>query len=136
MPKSRHETPVAHLYAPRFPHDALEVIANRKGLERLINTLIEAVDQGRSEGHLRSADGYDAPIRVTRIEGRRRAEDWRRAGSPFWDIDDPFVARVVSLTEENDRLRQVIATLRRERKSLLSVDEPHADDPAGEMLEP
>ena len=47
---------------------------------------------------------------------------WRRSGSPYWDIDDPLIARVLDLTEENSRLRQVVASLRRERKAIGEVD--------------
>jgi hypothetical protein len=122
MSKPESIAPIVHIHAPRYPHDAVEIIGSRKGLERIINTLIEAVDQGHGVVTVESADGHASHVCVTRLEGRRRPEEWRRSGSPMWDVDDPFVARIVDLTEENDRLRDVIALLRRERKSLPSVD--------------
>jgi hypothetical protein len=127
MASSKAPSLIAHVHAPRFPHETLEIFGNRKGLERLINTLIEAVDQGRAEGAVESADGRASHVCVTCLEGRRRPEEWRRSGSPFWDVDDPFVARIVDLTEENDRLRDVIALLRRERKSLSTAENPAED---------
>lgn len=123
MPQREPQPPIAHLHAPRYPQETVEIIGNRKGLERLINTLIAAVDQGDAQGVIRSAEGHDASVRATCLEGWRRSEDWRRSGSPRWDIDDPFVARIVDLTEENDRLRELIAVLRGERKAVRSVDD-------------
>ncbi|MDR3635291.1 MAG: hypothetical protein P4L84_15915 [Isosphaeraceae bacterium] len=123
MPKPESIAPIAHLHPPRYPHEAVEIIGNRKGLERLIHTLIEAVDQGYAVGTVESADGYAAHVCVTCLEGRRRPEEWRRSGSPLWDIDDPFVARIMDLTEENDQLRDVIKLIRRERKSRTSVQQ-------------
>ncbi len=131
MSKNDFEPSIAHIYAPRFPEDMIEIIGNRRGLERMINALIEAVDQGQGEAFVRSCDGYDSALQVTCLEGARRLEEWERSGSPYWDIDDPFVARIVDLTTENTRLRQLIASLRRERKSLLAVEEagtPLTDD--------
>ena len=66
-------------------------------------------------------------MRVTRLDGDRRAEEWLRSGSPCWDIDDPMIARVLELMEENARLRQVVASLRRERKSLRGIDRSGGD---------
>ena len=44
------------------------------------------------------------------------------SGSPHWDVDDPLIARILDLTEENPRLRRVISGLRRECKSIMEVD--------------
>ena len=129
MSTNHVDASIAHIHAPRFPEDMLEIIGNRRGLERLINALIEAVDQGRGEAFVRTADGYDSAVQVTCLDGSRRAEEWQRSGSPYWDIDDPFVARILDLTAENTRLRQLIASLRRERKSLLTVEDSGASDP-------
>jgi len=120
-PQRESQPPIAHLHAPRYPHETVEIIGNRKGLERLINTLIAAVDQGHAEGVVWSADGHDAYVRATCLQGRRRNEEWNRSGSPLWDVDDPLVAQIVGLTEENDRLRQVIALMRQERKAVATV---------------
>jgi hypothetical protein len=124
MPEPRPEQPIAHIYAPRFPDDPVEIIGNRRGLERLINALIDAVSRGDGQGQVRTSDGFDTSVRVTCLEGKRRPEEWRRSRSHHWDIDDPLVARVLDLSEENRRLRQVISSLRRDRKSIELVDDP------------
>jgi hypothetical protein len=122
MPKKLPDTPIAHIHAPRFPHDPVEIIGNGRGLERLINALIDAVDLGAGEGEVSTSARESFAVRITCLEGDRRAEEWRRSGSPHWDIDDPMIARVLDLTEENTRLRHVVASLRRERKSIQEVD--------------
>ena len=57
-------------------------------------------------------DGFEAEAWVACLDGPRREEDWRRSGSPYLDVDDPLVARVINLTEENARLRNTILLLR------------------------
>jgi hypothetical protein len=37
-------------------------------------------------------------------------------------VDDPRIARILDLSEENDRLRRVISALRHLRKSVTQVD--------------
>ena len=134
MAKSGYEAPIACVHTSRYPNEPVEIIGNRKGLERLINVLIEAVDQSRAEGFIQSSDGHEAPVSATCLEGVRRPEEWRRAGSPLWDIDDPFIARIVELTEENERLRGLIALLRRDRKRLSQVDDPAEPGAAGDRI--
>jgi hypothetical protein len=124
MAEIRVASPIAHIHGPRYPHESVEIIGNRKGLERLINTLIEAVHQGQAQAAVESADGYASHVTATCLDGRRRPEEWRRSGSPLWDVDDPFVARILTLTEENDRLRGVISLLRRERKLPQPAENP------------
>jgi hypothetical protein len=118
MPAKRPECPIAHIYAPRFPHEPIDIIGNRAGLERLICVLIDAVGESRAKGPVFTSDGHDSEVRVVCLEGERRPEEWRRAGSPRWDVDDPLIARIVDLTEENSRLRRLIAELRRRCKSI------------------
>jgi hypothetical protein len=122
MPAKRQEDPIAHIYAPRFPHEPIDIIGNRAGLERLICILIDAVGESRARGPILTSDGLEFEVRAVCLEGQRRPEEWRRAGSPHWDIDDPRIARIVDLTEENARLRQLIAQLRRDRKSITKAD--------------
>ncbi len=124
MREPSSELPIAHLYAPRFPHESVEIIGNRRGLEHLINVLIDAVSLGNGRGEIRTSDGFDSEVRVTCLEGKRRREEWARSGAPRWDIDDPLLARIWDLTVENDRLRQVVLSLRRDRKSSRLVDDP------------
>jgi hypothetical protein len=123
MPAKRPESPITHIYAPRFPHEPIEIIGNRPGLERLICILIDAVGERRAKGPVCTSDGCDSEVRAICLDGPRRPEEWRRAGSPRWDVDDPLIAQIVDLTEENSRLRRVIADLRRERKSVTKVDQ-------------
>jgi hypothetical protein len=122
MSEMSHDEPRAHVYAPRFPHDPIEIIGNRRGLERLINALIDAITLDRGTGFVQSCEGQTSELRVTRLEGKRRPEEWRQSGSPYWDVDDPLMARILDLTEENTRLRKIITTLRCERKSVVNVD--------------
>ena len=122
MPANRPEFPIAHIHAPRFPHEPIDIIGNKPGLARLINVLIDAVGQGRANGPIFTSDGADSEVRATCLQGQRRSEEWRRAGSSHWDIDDPLIARILDLTEENGRLRRVISGLRRERKPITKVD--------------
>ena len=105
-PKSRPA--ILHVHGPRFPHDAVEIFGNTAGLERLINALIDAVNVGRGRCEFMVRDGFEAEARVACLDGPRRDEDWRRSGSPYLDVDDPLVARVVELTEENARLRNTL----------------------------
>jgi hypothetical protein len=123
MPANRPVHPIAHIYASRYPHEPIDIIGNRQGLERLICILIDAVGESRAKGPVFTSDGFDSEVRAICLEGQRRPEEWRRAGSPRWDVDNPLIARIVEITEENRRLRRVIAELRRERKSLTKADQ-------------
>jgi hypothetical protein len=122
MPANRPEFPIANIFSPRFPHEPIDIIGNKAGLERLINILIDAVGESQAKAPIFTSDGFDSEVRAICLQGERRPEEWRRAGSPHWDVDDPRVARIVDLTQENARLRRVIAQLRRERKSITKVD--------------
>ncbi len=100
-------------------------------MERLINTLIDALSFGRAGCEITSSDGYSSEVRAACLEGRRRAEEWTRSGSPYWDIDDPMVARILDLTEENRRLRELVSTLRLQRQPIPQVEyeeSPEDDD--------
>jgi hypothetical protein len=97
----------------------------------LIHVLIDAVDLGCGVGEMCTSEGEAFAVRVTRLDGDRRPEEWRRSGSPYWDIDDPLIARVLDLTAENRRLRQVVGSLRRERKSIKEVDYSGGDGATG-----
>ena len=122
MPKLRPEPPIIHIYAPRYPEDLVEIIGNDKGLKRLIAVMIAAVNAGRGDSRVCTSDGHESAVSVTCLPGSRRPEEWSRSGSPCWDVDDPLVARILDLTEENHFLRQAIATLRHERKSIMDVE--------------
>jgi len=122
MPANRPEDPIANIYAPRFPHEPIDIMGNQPGLERLINVLIDAVGQRRAKGAVSTSDGHFSEVRATCLQGRRRPEEWRRAGSPRWDVSDPLIARIMELTEENERLRKVVSALRHLRKSIQKVD--------------
>jgi hypothetical protein len=123
MPPSPRELPIAHVHAPRFPEDPIEIIGTRRGLKHLIYTLIDAGTIGVAISDLCDAEGHDTPVRVTCLRnGGRRPEQWRRSGSPLWDVNDPLIARIVALTDENQRLRESVAALRRERKGLVEFD--------------
>jgi hypothetical protein len=121
MPDKVIDRPIVQIFSSRFPHDPIEIIGNRLGLDRMINTMIDAVTLGRGTGEIYSSDGYDSEILVACLRGKRRAEEWRRAGSPQWDIDDPLIARIVDLTQENERLRKIISMLRCERKPVVDA---------------
>ncbi len=127
MPAKKPNSAILRVHAPRFPQDPVEFLGNRRGLERLINALIDAVDLGRAAGEVCTSEGETFAVRVTRLDGDRRPEEWRRSGSPCWDIDDPMITRVLELMEENARLRQVVASLRRERKSIGGIDRSGGD---------
>ena len=127
MPAKKPHPAILHVHAPRFPQDPVEFLGNRRGLKRLINALIDAVDLGSGAGEVFTSEGETFAVRVTRLDGDRRPEEWRRSGSPYWDIDDPMIARVLELMQENARLRQVVASLRRERKSLRGIDRSGGD---------
>jgi hypothetical protein len=122
MPANRPEDPIVNIYAPRFAHEPIDVIGNQRGLERLINVLIDAIGEKRAKGLVATSDGHHSEVRATCLQGRRRPEEWRRAGSPRWDVSDPLIARIMELTEENERLRKVISALRHLRKSVQKVD--------------
>jgi hypothetical protein len=122
MPAKQPQSPIAHVFAPRFPHEPVDFIGNRPGLERLICILIDAVGENWAKGSVVTSDGQECEVRAVCLEGKRRPEEWRRAGSPRWDLDDPLIARIVDLTEENGRLRRVIAELKGERKSIRKID--------------
>lgn len=130
MEAPKSESPVVHVYGPRFPNEAIEVFGNKRGLERVINALIDAINVGVGGGEVFANDGARSPLRAACITMHGRSEDWTRSGSPYWDLSDPYVAQIVRLAEENDRLKQTIATLERERerrndgqpKSLTTLD--------------
>lgn len=116
---SRNHPAILHVHGARFPHDAVEVFGTTAGLERLINALIEAVNVGRGRCEFLARDGFEAEARVACLDGPRRGEDWRRSGSPYLDVDDPVVARVIELTEEVSRLRNTVRVLRGEPRPAL-----------------
>lgn len=122
MPNDRHPLPITQIYAPRFPSDPIEIIGNEDGLERLINALIEAISTGSGQTELTSSDGFESEVRAVCLDGNRRAEEWARSGTPYWDIDDPLVARILDLTEENRKLRDLVSALRAERKPIHHVE--------------
>ena len=106
-----HVPPIAHIHGPRFPRDPVEIFGTTTGLERLINALIEAVNNGRGRCEILVSDGFESEVRMACLDGDRRAEEWRRSGSPYLDVDDPLVARIIELTDEVDRLRQIVQRL-------------------------
>ena len=122
MSKKHSEPATINIFAPRFPGDLIEIIGNRGGLERLIDTLIGAVNEGRDRAEVCTSDGFSSELKVTYLQGPRRPEEWRQSGSPHWDIDDPVVARILDLTEENRHLRQTILALRGARQAIETVD--------------
>lgn len=116
------ESPIIHIHGQRFPQDPVEIFGTTTGLERLIYALIDAVNLGRGRCEFIVSDGYDAEVRVACLDGQRRSEEWRRSGSPYLDVEDPLVARIMDLTEENSSLRQTINVLRSGRTAGLSAD--------------
>lgn len=124
--------PITQIYAPRFPGDPIEIIGNQEGLELLINAVIDAVSTGSGQTELSSSDGFESEVRAVCLEGNRRAEEWARSGTPYWDIDDPLVARILDLTEENRRLRDLVSALRAERKPIHHVEYHTAADEGDE----
>ena len=112
------ERPIVHIYPPRYPHEAVEIIGNQRGLENLVNAVIDAVGEGSGRCEISTSDGHASEVRAIRLKGRRRPEEWRRSGSPYWDIANPLVATILDLSEENSRLRQAIASRRAEREVL------------------
>jgi hypothetical protein len=90
----------------------VEIFGSTTGLERLINALIDAVNTGRGRAEFMVRDGNEGEVRVACLDGPRRDEDWRRSGSPYLDVDDPLIARIIELTEEVSRLRRAMALLR------------------------
>ncbi|MGE3818596.1 MAG: hypothetical protein AB7I30_04125 [Isosphaeraceae bacterium] len=108
-----HATPaILHIHGQRYPEDPVEIFGSTAGLERLINALIDGVNTGRGRCSFVVRDGFEAEVRVACLDGPRRDEDWRRSGSPYLDVDDPLIARIIELTEEVARLRRAIALLR------------------------
>ncbi len=115
MPDPKHEPPVLHIHGQRFPHDPVEIFGTTTALERLINALIEGVNIGRGRSQFIVSDGYESEVRIACLNGHRRGEEWRRSGSPYLDVDDPLVARIIELTDEVTRLRQTVQMLRAPR---------------------
>ncbi len=115
MPSPKHEPPVLHIHGQRFPHDPVEIFGTTSGLERLVNALIEAINTGRGHCEFLVSDGYEAALSIACLNGQRRGEEWRRSGSPYLDVDDPLVARIIELTDEVTRLRQTVQMLRAPR---------------------
>ncbi|GAC1475966.1 MAG: hypothetical protein NVSMB9_29520 [Isosphaeraceae bacterium] len=119
---SRSEPPILHVHGSRFPHDPVEIFGTTPALQRLINALIDAVHEGQGRCEFHGRDGYESEVRANCLDGPRREEDWRRSGSPYLDVDDPVVARIIDLTDENERLRQTINLLRVNRPAIVPVD--------------
>ena len=115
MPDKRHEPAILHIHGQRYPHDVVEIFGTSAGLEQLVNALIDAVHDGRGRGEFMVSDGCEGEVRVARLDGRRRSEEWQRSGSPYLDVEDPLIARIIELTEDNARLRQTLNALRNNR---------------------
>ena len=109
------QPPVLHVHGQRFPHDPIEIFGTTVALERLINALIEGVTTGQGRCEFMVRDGHESQVRVACLNGHRRGEEWRRSGSPYLDVDDPLVARIIELTDEVSRLRQTVQMLRTPR---------------------
>ena len=103
---------ILHIHGQRFPHDPIEIFGTSPGMERLINALIEALNTGRGRSRFLVRDGFDAEVHAVRLDGPRREEEWRRSGSPYLDLEDPLVARIIQLSEEVARLREIIRHLK------------------------
>ncbi len=136
MAANRPEVSIANIYAPRFPHEPIEIMGNQPGLERLVNVLIEAVGERQARSFLFTSDGHDSQVRAICLRGKRRPEEWRRAGSPRWDVNDPLIARIMELTEENESLRRLVTSLRHERKSIQTIDHLGGNDAINDGAEP
>ena len=65
MPPSPPEFPLANIYALRFPHEPIEIIGNKPGLERLINVLIDALGDRRAKGVIYTSNGHRSEVRAT-----------------------------------------------------------------------
>lgn len=113
---------ILHVHGQRFPNDPVEIFGSTAGLERLINALIDAVNVGRGRCDFLVRDGFEAEARVACLDGPRRDDDWRRSGSPYLDVDDPLIARIIELTEEVGRLRRAVALLRGGKAARLKAD--------------
>jgi hypothetical protein len=118
----RFEPPVLHIHAQRFPHDTVEVFGSTRGLEQLINALIEAVNSGRGRGEFMVSDGTEGELRVVCLDGVRRPEEWKRSGSPYLFVEDPLVARIILLSEEVERLKQTVRQMAAERSPSLNAE--------------
>jgi hypothetical protein len=124
VPDHDFQPAILHVHGQRFPHDPVEIFGTTPALERLINALIDAVNGGRGHSEFVVRDGFQAEVRIACLDGPRRDEDWRRSGSPYLDVDDPLVARILDLTEENARLSQTVALLRNGRPAPLGAEHP------------
>ena len=113
---------ILHVHGQRFPHDPVEIFGTTAGLEGLINALIEAVNLGRGRCQFVVRDGFGAEAHAVRLDGPRREEDWRRSGSPYLDVDDPLVARIIYLSEEVARLRELVRAMK--LKGMAGADGP------------
>jgi hypothetical protein len=122
VPDSRDEPAILHIHSQRYPHDTVEIFGTSAGLERLVNALIDALNVGRGSCEFVVSDGFEADAQIACLDGRRRGEEWRRSGSPYLDIEDPLVARIIELSDDNARLRQTLNTLRSARPPGLNVD--------------
>ena len=117
MSHPRHEPAILHIHGQRYPQDLIEIYGTSTGIERLINALIESINCGRSKTEIVVSDGYEAEIQVACLDGARRDEEWKRSGSPYLDLDDPLVARIIILTDEVARLKQNLTQLRNRQSS-------------------
>lgn len=106
-----YEAAVLRVHGQRFPNDPVEVFGTSEALERLVNALIDALESGRGRCGFLASDGHPAEVRVAVLDGTRRPEDWRRSGSPYLDIEDPLVARLIELSDEVQHLRHTLRTL-------------------------
>lgn len=115
MSEPSNQPPVLHVHGQRFPQDPVEIFGTSVALESLINALIEGVTTGRGGCTFMVSDGNESEVRVACLNGHRRGEEWRRSGSPYLDVEDPLVARIIELTDEVSRLRQIVQMLRTPR---------------------
>ena len=117
MSQPKQEPAILHIHGQRFPQDLIEIYGTSTGIERLINALIEAINRSRGRAEITVSDGFEAQIQVACLDGARRDEEWKRSGSPYLDLEDPLVARIIILTDEVARLKQNLAQLRNRQSS-------------------
>ncbi len=112
MSAHRSDSPTLQIHGQRFPSDPVEIFGTTSGLERLISALIDAANVGHGRCEFVVRDGFEAEVHAACLDGPRREEDWRRSGSPYFEVSDPLVASILYLTEENARLRQAVSLLK------------------------
>lgn len=79
------EEPIIHVYAQECWHDDAYIVANEEGLLALKKAVDEALEKGKGDAFVYTADGEEFTLLVLRIDGGLGEGKWPKIAMPYTD---------------------------------------------------